>query len=279
MTALDSWRVLTDDKSGDIVLAVDFDATGRPEARFTDLVTAMGPGITVWETVPQSMGGADVGLTGEGYIGRWAEEVRASGRQVSAVMGFCVGSVYAAPLAERIGQWQREAPRMILFDPEQASPLSMYWQFLKVIELMSSVLSPAEAAEAREAGRLAQQENENDLPRLGAELLKQFQESGGLAFDRLGLDAERRAEVSVTFGSFISYLSAAGQLDPFADWRKAIAISSASPTSGLNAARAAAPGGEVDMVAQELRFGAQHTELLRDPEVARAVADLIRSRA
>ncbi|MEU1313377.1 hypothetical protein ABZ419_31405 [Streptomyces cinnamoneus] len=278
MTTPGFWRVLADGNTDDIVLAVDFDATGRPEARFTDLVAAMGPGLTVWETVPQSMG-AEIGLTGEGYVERWAEEVRASGRRVSAVMGFCVGSVYAAPLAERIGQWQGEAPRMVLFDPEQASPLSMYWQFLKVIELMSSVLTPAETAVARAAGQAAQQANHDNLPQLGTELLKQFKEIGDLAFDRLGLDAERRAEVSVTFGSFISYLSAAGQLDPFADWRKAVAISSASPTSGLNAARSAAPGGEVDMVAEELRFTAEHTELLRDPEVARAVGDLLRTRA
>ena len=267
------WRELAGDNPDELVLAIDFDATGRPDARFTDLVGNMGPGFTVWETVAQSMA-SEPGTDGQEYVARWAEEIRATGRRVGAVLGFCVGSVYATALADHVETWQSERPRTVFFDPEQASPLSMYWQYRKVIELMSPALSAAEVAEAEDAGQRAYEDAES-LAGLGSELLEQFHRLGEVAFGRMGLDAERRAELSHTFTGFISYLSASADIDPVAGWRQGAAISSGTPTSGLNALRATAPGADKDAVAEEIRFATQHTELLRDPEVARAVSGLL----
>ena len=44
MTEPQTWRILGNADAHELVLAVDFDATGRAEGRFTDL--AAGPG---WE--------------------------------------------------------------------------------------------------------------------------------------------------------------------------------------------------------------------------------------
>lgn len=55
MPTLRTWRDLSGGDAGSVLLAIDFDATGRPEARFTDLAAAPGPGYPLWETVPAAV--------------------------------------------------------------------------------------------------------------------------------------------------------------------------------------------------------------------------------
>lgn len=80
-----SWRVLSEGAGNDIVVAVDFDATGRPEARYTELAKIIDPPLTIWETVPQQVS-AEPGTPGEAFVSAWLAEVGASGRRVSAVI-------------------------------------------------------------------------------------------------------------------------------------------------------------------------------------------------
>ncbi|MFF8914663.1 hypothetical protein ACF08M_15400 [Streptomyces sp. NPDC015032] len=139
MSKLRTWREISRGETDDVVLVVDFDATGRNEARFSDLMGNLKIPVTCWETVPQTL------FTGsppavDGFVDGWTEEVRSSGRRVTAVMGFCVGGVYAAALADRAREWQKECPMVILFDPEKASGITLYWQFHKVIGTMDLVL-------------------------------------------------------------------------------------------------------------------------------------------
>jgi hypothetical protein len=269
MAELKTWRELVGGKTDDVILAIDFDATGRPEARFTDLAERLGPSFTIWETLPAQVGATD----GEGYIKQWADEVRSTGRHVRAVLGFCAGAAFAPSMSARIGTWQ-ETPPLILFDPEIVTPITLYWQYVKVVELAATSLTPGELDEARETGRLAQQLVSN-LDQLAAELLKTFQKFAGIAFERMGLNAEKSAELMDTFAGFVGYLAAAGQLEPIPDWRTATVLASTSPTSGLNGLRAIDPTLGDDVAAREIRFELEHAELLRDDQVIKTVRELL----
>ncbi|MCQ8835688.1 hypothetical protein [Streptomyces malaysiensis] len=277
MNHLKTWREISRGNTDDVVLAVDFDATGRSEARFSDLVKNLKNAVTCWETLPQSLI-TEPDLTPDDFVEQWMGEVRSHGRPIRAVMGFCVGGVYAAALAERIGEWQEEMPLVILFDPEKASGITLYWQFHKVVGTMDAVLTPAEVAEAQEAGAEAERKH-TDLQELGAELLTIFDRFGVIAFDRLGLDDQRRAELTETYRCFVSYLATAERIDPTGVWRNATAFSSTTPTSGLNAARDAYPGAEPRFVGNEHRIATEHRDLLSNGSVADTLARLLQDRA
>ncbi|NEE34606.1 hypothetical protein G3M53_55360, partial [Streptomyces sp. SID7982] len=85
MTEPQTWRVLGNADAHELVLAVDFDATGRAEGRFTDLAAGLAAlPFSIRETVPQEEG---TGAGGAGPVERWLEEVAADGRPVRAVFG------------------------------------------------------------------------------------------------------------------------------------------------------------------------------------------------
>ncbi|TDD94231.1 hypothetical protein [Actinomadura rubrisoli] len=265
-----AWKTLAEsENSAGIILAVDFDTTGRPEARFSDLVAHMGPGHTVWESVPPP-GGT---LGPDDYIEHWAAPIEAGRRPVRALTGFCAGAVYAAALAERIRAVQDTEPRLILFDPELSTAQTLMWQYHKVMGFMSAVLSADEIAEARAAG---QRLHDRD-PEVGAlkdALIALARETGEPALTKAGLDEARREELFEVFESFLGYLAAAGRIDPLPEWRKAIAFSSASPLSGLNAMRASGLGGEVT-VAEEIGIDVDHGTMLAHAGLAASFTALL----
>ncbi|MFJ9567920.1 hypothetical protein ACIRQQ_48900 [Streptomyces fuscichromogenes] len=271
-----TWNVLTEDDPTSVVLACDFDATGRAEARFTDFVAHLGTGLTVWETVPQAVA-TRPDLPAEAYVKQWTDEVRASGRRVRAVLGFCAGSVYAAAVAREIEALQGGFPLTVLFDPERASAASMYWQFHKAVGQMAPTVGAAETGFAQDAGQRAQ-EDSRDLADLARQLLVLYHAVAAKAFDKLGIDAARRSELTETAGAFLSYLATAEQIEPMPVWGRSTVITSATPTSGLNALRALNPGRYDEVAAQELRFDVAHVDLLRTPAIGTAVAALIRDR-
>ncbi|MFD7033804.1 hypothetical protein ACFWAR_37815 [Streptomyces sp. NPDC059917] len=271
-----TWNVLTDDDPGSVVLAADFDSTSRAEARFTDLTKHLASGLTLWETIPQAVA-TRPDLPAEAYVKQWTDEVKASGRRVRAVLGFCAGSVYAAALAEEIEKWQGSFPLTILFDPERASAASMYWQFHKVVGQMAPTIGAAATGAAQDAGQRAQEDCQ-DLADLARRLLVLYHTTATKAFDQLGIDGTRRAELTETAGAFLSYLATAEQIEPAAAWRRSVVFTSSTPTSGLNALRALNPGAFDDVAAEELRFDTAHVDLLRTPAIADAVSALIKDR-
>jgi hypothetical protein len=270
----EAWLDIGGNGPGDLVLAVDFTATGRPDARFADLIELAGTGHTVWETMPQAIA-TDIGPSGDAYLDRWFDDVRASGRTVGAVLGFCAGAVYASALADRIAQWQEKTPQLLLFDPELANALGLYWQFHKSVELFAQIVGEEPVAKAQEAGREVL-ESTDDLGTLGTALVRMFREISEPAFDELELEPESRAEFTESFTSFVAYVVAASQVATPAGWTKAVAFSSASPFSGLNKLRSDEnPDGAAGAVARELRFDCDHMDLLRNEKAARALADLL----
>lgn len=271
MTDSGTWKTLVEgDNSRGIVLAVDFDTTGRPEARFSDLVANLGDAFEVRESVPPpAVPGQQ--LSGTDYIDFWARPLESGGPRVHAVLGFCGGAIYAASLAERIGQVQGEQPRLVLFDPELSTAQTLFWQFHKVMGFLSDILSPDEIEQARAVGQEAFARVTEPVP-LKDELMRLMRELGEPALVAIGLDQQRRDELFGVFESFMCYLAAASEIDPREQWRTAVAYNSTSPLSGLNAMRSS--GVEIT-VGEEITVDAEHGTLLSDKEMAVAVADLL----
>ncbi|MGW2642994.1 hypothetical protein [Streptomyces sp. NPDC001348] len=271
----DVWLKMGGNSSRDaLVLAVDFTATGRPDARFSDLFSLTAAGRHhVWETMPQAIA-TDVGPGGQEYLDRWFDSVRETGRPVGAVLGFCAGSVYAAALAERLTQWQESAPQLILFDPELANPLGLYWQFHTSLNLFESIVGPEPISAANTEGHRVL-ESTDDIRVLGTELVRLFRSVSEPAFDELDLDEESRAEFTESFTAFVAYVVAAGDFDSMENWHRAVAFSSATPLSGLNRLRSADPETAARVVAREIRFGSEHMNLLRDEAAAKALDALL----
>ncbi|MFB6894233.1 hypothetical protein ACFCX4_33545 [Kitasatospora sp. NPDC056327] len=273
MTESGAWKTLvTGDAERGVVLAVDFDTTGRPEARFSDLMAKATSDFAVWETVPPAAD-SESARSAAGYVEHWAAPFANTGNapRIRAVMGFCAGSVYAAALADRIAEMQGEAPLLLLFDPELSTAQTLMWQFHKVIGFMSATLSQEDIAEAREIGQRAH-DSTPEVGELKDELIRLMRRFGEPALVRVGLDEARREELFSVFDSFLSYLAVAADIDPRERWRSAVALNSTSPLSGLNAMRAS--GVEIE-VAEEVVIDVEHGTMLADGELAAVVTRLL----
>ncbi|WP_329562511.1 hypothetical protein [Kitasatospora sp. NBC_01266] len=261
-----SWRT-TDHGTGEqhgtkgVILAVDFAATGRPDAGFGQLVPQLGTGMALWESLVPAPG-EESGLTGEDYLDRWSGELRAAGPQVAAVFGYCASSVFALALAERIADWQPK-PQVLLFDPTAITgPTVLRYGFHRVIDSLAAVLG-AEAVEQARAEAAAATERQPELLPLTEEFLRIYRAAGQAAFEKLGLGADRAEELVAWFRSYLHYVVAAGSLTVAPDLTGVTTIRANDlPTGFLQAPR-------------ELRFDVEHTGLLGHPEVARAVAELL----
>lgn len=269
MVVPSSWRSVTSNGS-DVVLAVDFAVTGRPQATFSEYVSLAQPPFTVWETLPPTPE-ADADMSADDYLDRWAEDVRQSGRHIRGVMGYCVGSAYAAALAERIGAFQDEAPVVIGFDPELPRRDILCHHFLITMDGMGDLLTPEEISRAQQAAGAALNEDE-DIKAFAERLLEIFRDVGGGAFRRLGLDATRSEEFVATFGLFLHFFVRGGDVDTTERWKTLTAITSETESSGLNTLSDVE---RASRVAKEIRFSVEHGDLLRTPDVATTVTDIL----
>lgn len=261
-----AWKTLSGDEDGGdghgLTLAVDFTTSGRGQAQFADLAGILAPhtAATVWASVPPPAD-ADVAHDGEAYLDWWLGEVRDSGRHVEAVLGYCAGAVHAAALAERIAEWQHDAPQLLLFDPELPNTAGLYHDFHAAGDTLAGLLTPEELAEFHAAGqRLEARYGDGELPAAGAELAAVFTAAVGTAAERLELDDDIRDELAGAFDSLVGYLTAATTLDPLPAWSAATALTTSAPAHP---------------VGRELRQDTPHDDLLRDPATARALAGLL----
>jgi hypothetical protein len=262
-----AWRSLAvGSDTASTLLAVDFDATARREARFSDLVQGLGGDLTVLETVPDP-----AASTAADMIEQWVRPHEEARTQVRAVLGYCAGGVYAASLVERVARWQADAPALLLFDPEISEPRSFFWQFYKTVGSLSETLSEQEIAAARHTAQEAC-ERTADLETLAKELTGLIRDIGDPALARTGLGPARREELFTLFGSFLRYLALASKIDPLDQWRHAVAFSSTSPMNGMRAMRA---NGRFVEVAREVETDVEHDGLLADQKVAAAVRQLL----
>jgi hypothetical protein len=223
-----SWNVISEGESNRVILGVDFPAAGRAEASFTELAPGLGSEFGFLQTVAPLLS-PDQRVSGDTYTRAWIDDARRSGWQVAAVLGYCLGSVYATAIAESISAWQDAAPKIILFDPLRSDIRLLGLETRKVISRFGPLLSKdeVELAEKRideittpEPGVPA------DLAEAAVALVALYREIGLPAFGRLGLKDVRKNEMIRLFESYISWTSVAAQVDPMRSWKKSTAIMS-----------------------------------------------------
>ncbi|MGW6498934.1 hypothetical protein [Nonomuraea angiospora] len=270
MTLVTTWTTIKASNSAELVLCIDFTETGRAEAGFPELVANIDYDATFWHVRPPAVA-PGCGIDGAAYVRSWVEPIKESGRKVHAVMGYCVGAVYAAELVDRLAELQGSAPELILFDPEPTSLENVYFQFGKVFGILSSILNEEDVTQIRETMDTMLQVEGITVEGYAAQLYATFREVGHRAFERAGFDPEYSEEMWETFSAFLAFLTYADHLDPWEGWLRATAVSSSNPRNGLNRLR---DSGRT-VVAEELRFEEGHDVLLTSDEVARAVTKLL----
>ncbi|MER5640644.1 hypothetical protein ABT095_27315 [Kitasatospora sp. NPDC002227] len=261
--ATKSWDILNDSGEGELVLAIDYSVNGRREAGFRDLAANLGAGVSIWETLAPPVG-EEEGLTSADYLNRWLDEVKASGRPVKAVLGYCASSAFASAIADGIAQWQAEAPRPVLFDPTPSTAWTiLHFGFFKVIESLTASLAETDVVEAQKAGFEAAARNGEDLEVFRTEIVRIYAELGEKAFTKLGLNADMGGQLVAWFRGYVSYLIAAAEFTGRYDLSATTVICSSALEES--------PG----EVLAEYRFDVDHSDLLRDNEVAKTVSELL----
>ncbi|MEV4826363.1 hypothetical protein [Micromonospora sp. NPDC049274] len=274
MNLKSTWTALRNSTSQEVVLCADFQTTGRAEAGFPDLVPMLRHDSNYWLISPAPVAPDSPVDAGE-YLESWLAPVREIGLPVRAVLGFCLGGVYGAALADGVARFQGSPPDLILLDPEQTQLVTIQYQLTKVLTMLNTVLAEAEIAEIHaKLGELASVEDIS-VRRYSREMFGEFRRFTNGAFERAGLDPGYGQEMLELFSAFLSYLSIAEDLDPRPAWLGATALSSTSPDSGLNRLRRTGEMGTGPLVSDEIGFAEEHTELLRSSEVAQTVDKLL----
>ncbi|MEQ4196678.1 hypothetical protein [Streptomyces sp. YIM 103828] len=250
-----SWRRIGEGDPARTVLAVDFDSTGRPEADFRRLAARLTPGREIWQTT-QPVEAEHELLSAADYLSRW-RRLPEGPRRIDTVMGYCVGAVFAAALADEIAEAQGERPALLLLDPEPVERQSLYRDFRKTVDTLTVVPEQERSAAIAEVVRVTAADD--DFTGLAAQVVKAYETVAGTAFDLLGFEEETSEDLLGLFRSYISYLHAARQLNPEPGWATALALTSADGGPGAVHARAVR------------RFPADTAALLDTPDVAEAV--------
>ncbi|MEV0395273.1 hypothetical protein [Polymorphospora rubra] len=206
-----AWKSIGDGRRGDVCLVVDYDVTGRVEARFVDLVAGLKAEPTALPAVfeaTQPLLGEERGMSGADYVRRWVDDVQDAGWSMTSILGFCAGATFAAGIAAEIARFQHITPKIILIDPEMPDSLTLYYHFHRVVGGLAAGLPEQEVAELRATGRLVA-ESGKPLADIAAELTATFQRVVPVAFEAAGLDESFADELALTYASFLSYLVAA----------------------------------------------------------------------
>ncbi|MBV6699441.1 hypothetical protein KV557_20460 [Kitasatospora aureofaciens] len=269
-----AWSVITAPTSNSLILGVDFPAAGRREAGFEDLAKKMGPawsGHGFLQTTPPPVRLADR-PAGDFYTEHWLRDGAWEKYEVVAVMGYCVGGVYAAEIADRLAERQGTAPKVILFDAQVTDLQLLESEIHKMIGLAGPVFSADEAEHARK--RAAEIVGTPSIGLLDAavEIVDLYREMASIAFQRIGLADARRDEVVLLFESYMTWLSAASQIDPSQGFGRSLAITS-SDYADLEKSGAATVVDASKALGRRISLEIGHVDLLRDDSTVRALLD------
>jgi hypothetical protein len=182
---------------------------------------------------------------------------------VLAVLGYCVGAVFASPIAAAVAG-AGPAPAVVLVDPEPPTAASVVKNFSRAAGQFRSFLSGEEWAKILgSAERLAGQHG--DFRGLGIALVAEFRAAASLAFHRAGVLPDvvdgLTDELTARFAELMSYNVAAFDIELRPEWTDVLVIRSAGPDTWPTPA------------ARQVRFEVDHAEILR----TEAVADLVSS--
>lgn len=263
MSAPATWQCLREGETDGVVLAVDFDGPGRPEATFAALARLLDPAFSVWLTTHDPLPG-DAAPGAAGRTARWVAGVRERGSDVRAVLGFCVGGCYALQVAHALGD-ATGTPPALLFDPEPPSPAGLREEFDRALGRLATLLSPAELSSLRRAADEASRSGDGPIA-LGARLSEAFRTALVPAMTGIGVERRLADEAADRFAAMMSYL-AEGVYTDETGWQDATVFSSSPPNpwSGRGGTR--------------VEFPVDHNGLLADRAVAARVDALLAGRS
>lgn len=257
--ALTSWRQLCE-RGEDLVLCVDF-AGGRAGAGFADLAGKV-PIEASFLHIGQVPAGPDEVASLATCARRWAGEVRGTGRTPRGVLGFCAGAPVATAIAEALVDAGAQPPRVLLFDAVTVTGSTLCDQFIAAVESSAQHLTVDEVDDARTL-------SEELLTRFGPDRLVS---TAAQLVDRYRLLMTHMAaklrigpfldELIGDFTAYMSYLVIAS--DGTLDLREGIPVFLSSKDHEL----------DFEPVLH-LPFHTNGDDLLRDADVAKAVADLL----
>jgi hypothetical protein len=274
MPTSSQWDVIFNAGSAQTVLGIDF--SGRKhQASFTELASRIGSGYRFLQARPVTVRPGQWPSSDE-YIASWVEGAKRDGNPMRAVLGHCVGSIYAAVVAERISQWQPESD-IILFDPQFASMKFLRHELHQEINATSSLMSDDEIEHAKEIANKVSDLNPWDVVRIATSAVESYVEVITPAFERAGLGDARGSKLCETFVSYMAWLSVAAELDPSRVLKKSIVIMSRD--------YARLPGRMLlddyagSLAGRWIVCDVSHADLLRSDSVAKEVLDLLESRS
>jgi len=280
---LTNWRQLSD-RGPDLVPCLDFPGA-RAAAGFAELAAG----------VPVDACFLHFRQTGAGplaaCVGRWADELLATGRPVRAVLGYCAGTALATRLADAIavagglgqsntvagglGQSNTVAgglgqsntatgppPTVVLFDAVSTTNGSLASQFVSALESNARHLTADELADARGLSEQLVETYPDDLPRIAAALTDRYDRLIRVVADRLSVHEFLRQELTGAFTAYLAYLLLASEGGFDMRTTTPLFLCSTGYEPPVEGARTIV-----------LDIG--HADLLRAPEVHELVTDLL----
>jgi hypothetical protein len=267
------WDVIFNAGSPHTVLGIDFSDVKRREASFAELAVRIGSGYRFLQARPVTVRPGRRPSSDE-YIVSWVEDARQDRNPMRAVLGHCVGGIYAAVAAECISQWQLE-PDIILLDPQSVSTEFLSHELHKEISATSSLMSDDEIEYARNIASEISDLKSRDMVQIATYAVEGYLEIITPAFERAGLGSARGSKLNEHFVSYMAWLSVAAELDPARALKKSTVIMSRD--------YAKLPGrmlldDDADMAGRWSVCDVSHADLLRSDSVAKEVLDVLESR-
>ena len=267
------WDVIFNSSSPHTVLGIDFSGRRRREASFAELALRIGSGYRFLQARPVTVRPGRRPSSYE-YIVSWVEGAKQDGNPMRAVLGHCVGGIYAAVAAEYISQWQLE-PDIILLDPQFASTEFLGRELHKEIGAITSLMSNDEIEYAGKIMGEISDLKSRDMVQVATYAVERYLEAINPAFERSGLGSARGNKLNEHFVSYMAWLSVAAELDPSRALKKSTVIMSRD--------YAELPGrmlfdDDADLVGRWIVCDASHADLLRSDSVAKEVLGVLESR-
>lgn len=217
------WTTISEDRrGGPAVLAVDFDATGRKEATFHDLVELF-PGSRTLRLSVQPPKSHDEALAPGDYLSWWGGGAMASSAGVGAVVGYCAGSLFACSLADELEQRQGFRPNVVLFNPGKPDATTLKRDFDGTVGSMS-MLKPDERDAFLDEAAVRLAETGDAFGDACDAVLDLYDRASRITLERAGVDADVGAELMGVFRSYASYLRAARLIEYCPRWASATAL-------------------------------------------------------
>jgi hypothetical protein len=248
------WRQL-EDRGPDLVLCLDFPG-GRAAAGFAELAANAPVDARFLHLGP--VRSADGPL--RTLVDRWVREATGD---VRAVLGFCAGASLATRVADAVIEAGLAPPEVLLFDAVTVTGATLCQQFVDVVEPSAEHLTGDELAGAHAWQERLLDRYPGDPPRLAEGLAARYDELMAAVAERLDLGEHFHHELTAGFTAYLDYLALAAEGGLDLRGGTPLFVSSRQHELSFEAARRLAPG--VD-----------REDLLRDPEVHKLVADLVR---